>query len=852
MRITRYSRSGGRGDYYQRNAGKPFRRRGAHNGGHIPQREYIGSHNQPPGYYPYYGHGERRARGPSSDGRLSVPHERTTERPSRERYRTDDYYSRHSVSRERSLSSVLSDISSGSSCFGTVRASEAYDSPAYEELTDENLRSLEAMTDSSMDLSLAPPPAHVRHKKRKKDKRKKEKARERERKRAKKDKRRQKEILEERICPPEHDVAQSKEIFASGQNILVSVSFIDNEKTKDRSDRHKRSKRKKTKREKTREKLVVTKEERASDAAASARSPRRNSSPSSAGREQEIKDVKEKYNLKQQQHHQQLSTQSEQEKGHEQQEQQQQQPEKHPLAALQSLEPKQPASKKKKLDPGVKPVMVIDLERSPSGQVISSPKEVIVLSDEEGKRVMTQRSSKEETKSNEADQSNRGPNTPPEPAPKSPDSYDPFEPTKSSPSTAISRHDMGSISSLSFLDHHTHHKDDQQKEAKGDFQHHSLGLHRHQPPHLHHHHHHHHHHPHHPHHGHSHHGHGGQERSMAQTDPTGSGAPMFGNDDGVLDLHPESPFDKMNPLINSSPSRTTATTSHHPYHHLNHPSPMKAIIKSMPKKLLASGGGGSGGRETRTHGTAGGKSGQASGTPVLGGTTSGGATTSGGVPFEDELNNDGDISPYSPRSSDCDEQLFEPPNPEGDGETQTIALTVDNLRKVFGNDPKTLYGDLRKSYQHRSVIAVDEMYKPHKMTLEMLDEIPDSAVDMQVKEKLIKKLQRQERIVEEVKHFLKPHFNKKRIDKDEYKEIMRKSIPKICHSRSGEINPAKIQALITAYVKKAIAKRKLMGGEGSASGTPMVNPTSYGLPPVPAAGTSTTTAPMSSMMLMNR
>ena len=69
---------------------------------------------------------------------------------------------------------------------------------------------------------------------------------------------------------------------------------------------------------------------------------------------------------------------------------------------------------------------------------------------------------------------------------------------------------------------------------------------------------------------------------MAQPDPTGSS-------DGVLDLHPDSPpYDKMNAL-NSSPART-ATTSH-PYHHLHHPSPMKAIIKSMPKKLLAAGGG---------------------------------------------------------------------------------------------------------------------------------------------------------------------------------------------------------------------------------------------------------------------
>uniref|UniRef100_A0A182R890 SFR19-like C-terminal domain-containing protein n=1 Tax=Anopheles funestus TaxID=62324 RepID=A0A182R890_ANOFN len=833
MRITRYSRASGRGNYYHRGAVKLFRRRGGHNG-QIP-RVYT-NQSQPPPYTPnpYHGQNVRRTRPISPEDRLLARHDRMLERSPRERYRTDDY-SRQSASHDRSLSSVLSDISSGSSCFGTVRASEAYGSPVYEDLTDEEDRSVDEMTESSMNLSVAPPPV-LKHKKRKKDKRKKEKSRLRERKRAKKDKRRQKEILEERICPPEHEVAQSKEIFASGQNILVSVSFIDNEKSKDRSDRHKKSKRKKAKREKTREKLIVTKEERASDVGTSARSPHRDST--SPAREPETKDVKEKYNMKQQQ-----LAQSEQEKKQEHH-QQQQQNEQH-STVHQSPEQKIPPAKKKKLDPGVKPVMVIDLERSPGGQIISSPKEVIVLSDEEGKRTLAQRSGKEEVKTNELDQSNRGPNTPPEPAPKSPDSYDPFEPTKSSPSTAISRHDLGSISSLSFLEHHAHQDD--QKDTKNDFHHHSLAQHN---LHQHHQHHHHHHLLHHPHHGHAHHhGHGGPERLMVQTDQQSSSGAAFGNDDGVLDLHPGSPFEKINNL-NSSPSRTV--TSGMPYHHLHHPSPMKAIIKSMPKKLLASGGGGGSGRDGRSHGLFGKSSltnatvGQPSGG---GGTTSGGATTSGGVPFEDELN-DGDISPYSPRSSDCDEQMFEPPSHDGNGETQTIALTVDNLRKVFGNDPKTLYGDLRKSYQHRSVIAVDDMYKPHKMTLEMLDEIPDSAVDMQVKEKLIKKLQRQERIVEEVKHFLKPHFNKKRIDKDEYKEIMRKSIPKICHSRSGEINPAKIQALITAYVKKAIAKRKLISGEGSASGTPLVNLGSYGLPQEPTA--TATTATMPPVMLMNR
>lgn len=83
--------------------------------------------------------------------------------------------------------------------------------------------------------------------------------------------------------------------------------------------------------------------------------------------------------------------------------------------------------------------------------------------------------------------------------------------------------------------------------------------------------------------------------------------------------------------------------------------------------------------------------------------------------------------------------------------------------------------------------------------MEMLDDMPNSAVDLQIKEKvsllppcrirsltdsqlslqLIQKLQRQDRIIEEVKIFLKPHFNKKLINKEEYKTIMKKSVPKV-------------------------------------------------------------------------
>nr|XP_034829405.1 PHD and RING finger domain-containing protein 1-like [Maniola hyperantus] len=139
------------------------------------------------------------------------------------------------------------------------------------------------------------------------------------------------------------------------------------------------------------------------------------------------------------------------------------------------------------------------------------------------------------------------------------------------------------------------------------------------------------------------------------------------------------------------------------------------------------------------------------------------------------LPRDDGASPYSPGSSDFGE-LFEPPPRRAArrkrGKTQVgVKLDDDNLK--------------------------------------ILDELPSSAVELQVKSKFLKKLNRQERVVEEVKLVLKPHYNKKRVTKEEYKDILRRAVPKICHNKSGEINPTKIQALVEAYVKKFRKKHKL-------------------------------------------
>merc|ERR1739846_64956 len=92
--------------------------------------------------------------------------------------------------------------------------------------------------------------------------------------------------------------------------------------------------------------------------------------------------------------------------------------------------------------------------------------------------------------------------------------------------------------------------------------------------------------------------------------------------------------------------------------------------------------------------------------------------------------------------------------------------------------------------------------------LKIIDDVPSSAVEMAVKEKFLKKVQRQERIVEEIKLLLKPHYNRKRINKEDYKEILRKCVPKVCHSKKGDINPTKIQKLVKGYVRKYHHGRK--------------------------------------------
>nr|XP_003700397.2 PREDICTED: uncharacterized protein LOC100882431 isoform X1 [Megachile rotundata] len=195
-------------------------------------------------------------------------------------------------------------------------------------------------------------------------------------------------------------------------------------------------------------------------------------------------------------------------------------------------------------------------------------------------------------------------------------------------------------------------------------------------------------------------------------------------------------------------------------------------------------------------------------------------------------------SPYSPGSTLSD-GIFDPPSPTaynspgagtGGGGTGPVSgsqpIKNSSSKTAKPTDKKdafdALFGAMpvTKTTSKPSKTKKSEKDKKKKSTnpkvgvrmdenqLQILDDLPSSAVEMQVKDKFLKKLNRQERVVEEVKLVLKPHYTKKHVTKEEYKDIMRKAVPKICHNKTGEINPKKIAHLIEAYVRKCRNSKK--------------------------------------------
>ncbi|KAK7121961.1 hypothetical protein R3I93_022909 [Phoxinus phoxinus] len=119
-------------------------------------------------------------------------------------------------------------------------------------------------------------------------------------------------------------------------------------------------------------------------------------------------------------------------------------------------------------------------------------------------------------------------------------------------------------------------------------------------------------------------------------------------------------------------------------------------------------------------------------------------------------------------------------------------------QQTSSQDKASSKADTKLTATVSSLPSQEESSKPksHK------EEDPDP------KEKYMKKLHMQERAIEEVKLAIKPFYQKRDITKEEYKEIVRKAVQKVCHSKSGEINPVKVVNLVKAYVDKYKHARK--------------------------------------------
>merc|ERR1719400_181086 len=161
-------------------------------------------------------------------------------------------------------------------------------------------------------------------------------------------------------------------------------------------------------------------------------------------------------------------------------------------------------------------------------------------------------------------------------------------------------------------------------------------------------------------------------------------------------------------------------------------------------------------------------------------------------------------SPFSPQSSEMSD-IFEPPL-----DTPLTNRKMSNAMKRGHKNISSSAGKQTKGGPKQSKNKHNIHMKVVDDKLRIIDDVPSSAVELSVKEKFLKKVQRQERIVEEIKLVLKPYYNRKKINKDDYKDILRKCVPKVCHSKNGDINPLKIQKLVKGYVKKVsyIQKRQ--------------------------------------------
>lgn len=160
---------------------------------------------------------------------------------------------------------------------------------------------------------------------------------------------------------------------------------------------------------------------------------------------------------------------------------------------------------------------------------------------------------------------------------------------------------------------------------------------------------------------------------------------------------------------------------------------------------------------------------------------------------------------YAVQQLDLTQPQTIPPSGTSEVDLQTSAASVpipaEGSSKAV---PVSLPLDISSS-AFQSVQQVFATLSTAKTTMEKESLKDEFEVEKPKKEK---KYTIQERAVDEVKLAIKPYYQKKDITKDEYKEIVRKAVDKVCHSKSGEVIPGKVANLVKAYVEKYKHARK--------------------------------------------
>ena len=109
-----------------------------------------------------------------------------------------------------------------------------------------------------------------------------------------------------------------------------------------------------------------------------------------------------------------------------------------------------------------------------------------------------------------------------------------------------------------------------------------------------------------------------------------------------------------------------------------------------------------------------------------------------------------------------------------------------------------LFVCLNAKISKTEVISINIVHKKHKIK----NVVSSSNLKTTAEEKFLQKINRQKKIENAIKTALMPHFKRKHINKEEYKDILKKSVTKVSQSKDNDINPNKIKRLIEGYIER--------------------------------------------------